>query len=177
MMDIFQVQSEIATQVAENLDITLLGSEQEAIEAISTENPDAYQAYLHGLKYFQRTGDLEENLLIAVEMFERAIGLDSTFALAYAALSRSHYHLYHLYYDHTEECISHAREAAERALELGPNLPESHLAMGRYHYTLKEYDKALEEYRIASKLRPNDSDVLGLGAVAMVLRRTPVSTG
>jgi non-specific serine/threonine protein kinase len=110
MMDIFQVQSEIATQVAEN-------------------------------------------------------------ALAYAALSRSHYHLYHLYYDHTEECISHAREAAERALELGPNLPESHLAMGRYHYTLKEYDKALEEYRIASKLRPNDSDVLGLGAVAMVLRR------
>ncbi len=160
LTNIFQVQSEIATQVARNLDITLLGSEREVIEAVPTENPEAYQAYLRGLEYFQRTGSLEEDLLKAVRMFERSIEFDSSFAPAYAALSRSHSDIYRLYYDYTEERITQARTEALRALELGPNLPESHLAMGKYHYALRDYDRAFEEFEIASRLRPNDVDVL-----------------
>jgi serine/threonine-protein kinase len=167
MMDIFQVQSEIATQVAENLDITLLGPEREAIEVIPTENPDAYQAYLRGLEYFQRIGSMrtlylafEEDALMAIEMFDRAIQLDPSFALAYAALSRSHFAPYYWYRDHTKEQLSLMRDTAARALELGPDLPESHLAMGTYYLALRDYDNALEEYSIASELHPNDADVL-----------------
>jgi non-specific serine/threonine protein kinase len=176
LMDIFQVQSEIATRVAENLDITLLGPERKAIEAIPTDNPDAYQAYLRGLEYLQRVGsmataylDFEEDAQMAITMFDRAIRLDPSFALAYAALSRSHFAPYFWFKDHTEARLSLMKDSAERALELGPNLPESHLAMGTYHLALRDYDNALEEYSMASKLRPNDADVIT--AIAYVQRR------
>jgi serine/threonine-protein kinase len=162
MTNIFQVQSEIATRVVENLDITLLGSEREIILTIPTENPDAYQAYLRGLEYKNRLVAFEEkDVLMAIEMFQRATQLDTSFAMAYAALSRSHLNLYYWYFsDHTEERLSLARDAAQRALDLEPDLPESHLAMGKYYYFQQENDKAMEEYRIANRLRPNDDDVL-----------------
>jgi serine/threonine protein kinase/tetratricopeptide (TPR) repeat protein len=160
LTNIFQVQSEIASQVAENLNITLLGSERDVIEAVPTENPAAYQAYLRGLEYFQRTGELEEDQLMAAKMFLRAIELDPSFALAYAHLSMSHFNTYFWYKDHTEARLSLVNEVAQRALELGPNLPESHIAMGKYYYALRDYNKAIEEFGIASKLRPNDADVL-----------------
>ncbi len=172
MIDIFQVQSEIASQVAENLNITLISSEQQAIEGMPTENPDAYHAYLRGLEYSKRDlkwSSTEEDYLMAVRMFERATQLDNTFALAYAKLSLSQRNLYHFCY-HPKESLEKARDAAQKALELEPDLPDAHLAMGYYYYSLKNYDSALEEIRVANQLRLNDADILE--AVAGVQRRS-----
>jgi serine/threonine-protein kinase len=160
--DIFQIQSEIAARVAQNLDITLLGSERKSVEIIHTENPDAYQAYLRGLEYRKRKTTAygsRENALMEIEMFERAIELDPSFALAYADLCMSHYTFYYWYWDHTENRLSLMKDAAWQALELEPNLPESHLAIGTYYKAVMENDKALEEFGIARRLRPNDADV------------------
>jgi len=159
--DIFAVQSDIAEQVIRQLDITLLEPERQALKAKPTENLDAYQAYLKGINYVRGVYYLEENLRLAVQMFERAVELDPKFALAFAELSRTRSFLIHYRYDLSEESKAKAKEAADQALELQPNLPEGHLALGDYYYSChREYDRALKELVIAEKGLPNDSQVL-----------------
>jgi len=175
MTDIFQVQSDIAIQVVEQLDITLLETEKRDIEAMPTANLDAYHAFLRGLEYRKRQTQrlieekMEEDVLMAVTMFERAIQLDPSFALAYAYLSRTHCDLYH-FYNHPEERLSLAKNAAQQALQLAPDLPQAHLAMGYYYYGLRDYDLALREFEIVRENRPNDDDALE--ATAYALRRS-----
>jgi TolB-like protein/Flp pilus assembly protein TadD/tRNA A-37 threonylcarbamoyl transferase component Bud32 len=159
--DIFAVQSEIAEQIISQLDITLLEPERQALKAKPTENIEAYHAFLRGIDYSNRPDFSEEDLRLAVQMLQRAVELDSSFTLAYAELSYAHSQLYHFGYDRTEECLSKAKTAVDRALELQPELPEAHLALGNYYYyCLKDYDRALEELAIAGKGLPNNSKIL-----------------
>lgn len=160
--EIFAVQADIASQIAEVLDITLLESERETLEARPTENPDAYQAYLRGLDYARRgTDSLRDDLRMGIQMLERAVALDPDFALGYAALSKAHSLTYHRGLDRTEERLSRARAAVDRALELQPGLPEAHLALGRYYYDgYRDYERALEALANVEKEHPNDSRIL-----------------
>lgn len=168
--EIFRVQSQIAEQVTRELDLTLNDSERRSLESRPTENMEAYQAYLRGIENTKREYYSEENRRLTVSMFERAVELDPAFALAWAALSLEHSYLYHLRYDVTDERQASARRAAERALELQPDLPEAHLAMGHYYYRChRDYDHALEEFSIASRELPNDSRLLG--AIGAIRRR------
>ncbi len=168
--DIFAVQSDIAEQVIRQLDITLLEPEQRALRSKPTENLDAYNAYLRGINYVRGTYYLEEDLRLAVQMFERAVELDPNFALAFAGLSNALSMLIHYRWDLTEEHKARARATADRALELQPELPEGHLALGQYYYFChREYGKALEELAIAEKSLPNDSEIPFI--MGAVLRR------
>jgi serine/threonine protein kinase/Tfp pilus assembly protein PilF len=168
--DIFHVQASVAKRVIEALDVTLLESELPILEAKPTENLDAYQAYLRGNYYRSRPDYSQENILLWVQMMQRAVELDPDFALAYAALSRAHSMMYHLGWDHTEERLSKSKAAVDRALELQPDLPQAHLALGRYYYWgFKDYDRALEELAIAEKGLPNDYSILL--ALAAIRRR------
>lgn len=158
--DIFAVQSDIAEQVIRQLDITLLESEQRALKTKPTDNLEAYQAYLKGIDYLIRPDELEENYRMAVQMFERAVKLDPNFALAFMGLSEALSMLAHYRYDLTEENNSKAKAAADRVLELQPELPEGHMALGFYYYNChKDYDRALEEMAIAEKDLPNNSRI------------------
>jgi serine/threonine protein kinase/tetratricopeptide (TPR) repeat protein len=169
MADIFEVQSVIAEQVAEALDITLLEPERRSLEDASTDNLEAYDYYLRGNDYYNR-GFAEQDLLIAVQMYENAVKLDPAFALAYAQLSKAHASIYWFYYDRTEERLIKAKEAVDKALELKPDLPEAHLALGEYYYRGHlEYDHALNEFAIAQKSQPNNSDLFAL--IGWVKRR------
>jgi serine/threonine-protein kinase len=165
--DIFAVQSDVAEKVIRQLDITLLEPERRALKAKPTENLDAYQAYLKGINYVRGVYYLEENLRLAVQMFERAVELDPNFALAFAELAGARSSLIHYELDLSEENRTKAKEAADRAFELQPNLAEGHLALGKYYYHgLKEYDKALEELAVAEKGLPNDSEIpFWIGAI------------
>jgi len=166
---IFAVQSDIAQQVTGKLEVVLLEPERKALEARPTENMDAYQAYLRGLS-FSAAGWEPEAFELAVAMFERAVELDPDFALAHALLSETHSGAYHFGYDVTEERLERAHRAATRALEIDPDLPEGHRALGYYFYWgLRDYQRALEEYSIATKALPNDSTVLA--GMAFVHRR------
>jgi len=156
--DLFAVQTEIAEAVIQQLGIALLEPEREALSSRPTQNVGAYQAYLRGLDYAGRRDPTAENWDLAVQMLERAVELDPTFADAYAELSEVHSQVYHLIIEHTPERLEKARIAVDRALELRPDLPTAHRALGYYYYWgHRDYDKALESFAMASRDLPNDS--------------------
>ncbi|MFC2141894.1 protein kinase [Acidobacteriota bacterium] len=160
--DIFAVQSDIAEQVIRELNITLLEPEQQALKAKPTDNLEAYQAYLRGIAYTNRTDRAEEGFRLEIQMYERSIELDPDFALAYVGLSEARSHLSNpsFRYDLTEDNILKAKAAADRALELQPELPEGHRALGLYYYLChQDYDRALDELSIAEKGLPNNSRI------------------
>jgi serine/threonine-protein kinase len=156
--EIFRVQADIAENVAQALDVTLLGTERQQLAAMPTDNLEAYQYYLLGSAHDLRHA-VEEDAQLAVQMYERAVELDSDFGLAYAALSRARIWLHWVYGEYVE--LAKGKDAADRALQLQADLPEAHSAMGDYlYYGHRDYEKALEEYTIARTQRPNDADVI-----------------
>ncbi len=160
MSQIFRLQSDLAERVAQALDITVLEPERRALRVRPTENMEAYDYYLRGNEYFHRS-ILENDVRIAMRMYEKAVELDPTFALAHAQLSRTHMMMYWHYYDRSEKCLEMAKQAVDRALELDPDLPEVRLALGHYYYHGHlDYDRALEQFAIAQKSRPSSSEVL-----------------
>src|SRR5262249_26946152 len=98
------------------------------------------------------------------------VRLDPSFALAWATLSRAHTAAYHWRYDFDESRLGKARECADKALALDPDLHEGHLALGYYYYQgMRDYAQAVREFQLAARGRDNDPDVLE--ATAYVLRR------
>jgi TolB-like protein/Flp pilus assembly protein TadD len=159
MEEIFAVQSDIAESIAQKLEATLTADELRYIGTPPTDNLEAYDFYARAVSYLGRPGQIEDNLLASRKMFRRAIELDPTFARAYAGLSRAardHYWMGGGSHEALEEAVS----AAERAMELQPDLPESHLALGSSFYIRRDYDRALEEFRIASQGLPSDSELM-----------------
>jgi TolB-like protein/tRNA A-37 threonylcarbamoyl transferase component Bud32/Flp pilus assembly protein TadD len=159
--DVFEVQSDIAGEVINQLGVALLEPEQATVEAQHTENMEAYQAYLRGL---DQTGHLtysEEDRMTEIEMFERAVELDPEFAEAWAELSTAHSGLINLGMDKSPARLALAKAAVDRALELDPDLPDAHLALAYYYYWgLRDYTPALEALAIAERSMPDDQDVL-----------------
>ncbi len=169
MSEVFQVQSDLAERVAEALNITLVEREQQALRSRPTENMKAYDYYLRGSQYYSRSY-LESDLRIAIKMYEKAVELDPKFALAYAQLSRCHATMYWFYYEHTSERLEMAKTAVDRALRIDSDLPEAHLALGRYYYYgHMDYSRALEQSAIVRKSQPNNSDLLSF--IGYVQRR------
>jgi serine/threonine protein kinase/Tfp pilus assembly protein PilF len=166
--DIFNVQSQIAEKVIEQLDITLLEPKRQAIQAKPTENFDAYAAYLKGKEYLKFYDESHFNL--AIEAFEQAISLDPKFAKAYSQLSQAHSGMVHFGFDKSKERDSKAWESAEKALKLAPDDPDVHIALGYYHYWVhRAYDLAEQEFAIAEKYQPNNAEILA--GRAFVVRR------
>src|SRR5256712_963183 len=166
---VFEVQSGIAQQVITALDVALVEPERQALVAKPTNNVAAYDAYLRGNEYYSR-GYEEKGFRIAVEMYQEAVRLDHGFAQAYAQLSIAHSALFWFYFDRTDGRLAQAASAAAKALQLQPDLPEAHLAMGYYHYWGHlDYDRALQEFAMVQARQPNNSDVLS--AMAFVQRR------
>jgi len=169
MSEVFHLQSDLAERVAQALDITLLEPERRALASRPTENIEAYEYYLRGNEYFHRSY-LESDFRIAIRMYEKAVELDPMFALAYAKLSEVHVRIYWKYSDRSEERLALAKQAVDRAFELTPNLPEAHLALGNYYYRGHlDHDRALEQFAIARKSQPNNSELLE--GIACVQRR------
>ena len=162
LTDVFAMQSDIAGRIAGAMNVTLLASENRALQAMPTRNFEAYEAYLRGIDYwYGRTGHTEVDGDLAVQMFQRAAELDSTFALAYAHLSIVHAWMYFNKHVPIQEHLVQAKAAVDRALELQPNLPSAHVALGYYYYWgFLDYDRALEQITIAEVELPSDPAVL-----------------
>ncbi|MEE9441877.1 MAG: protein kinase [candidate division Zixibacteria bacterium] len=166
LTDIFSVQIDIAENVAKTLNIVMHESGQDALKEIPTHNIEAYDYYLRGNDYFHRSWD-HDDILIATQMYQKAVELDPEFSLAHAMLSRGHESLFWEGYDRTEERCGKAREAASRALELQPALPEAHLAMGYiYYHCDMVYGRAIQAFAMVIQKLPNQADAYSsLGAV------------
>jgi TolB-like protein/Flp pilus assembly protein TadD/predicted Ser/Thr protein kinase len=162
LTDIFWVESEVAKAIADQLQAHLSGHEQQVIAAKPTDNPEAYDAYLRGLAYTLKAGNNTADALAAQKYLREAVRLDPKFALAWALLSyvdSSGYSSTNL--QPTVALREEARQAAETALTLQPNLGEAILAKGFYHYgCLRDYDTAVRYFEQARQLLPNNSLIL-----------------
>ncbi len=168
LADSLGLQGELASEIAAELRATLSPEEKGRVETKPTENPDAYVLYLKARGYESNPDRLFEDFKLAERLYSEAIQHDPSFALAHARLSATLARIYH-WFDPTEERKAQIKRNAEKALELKSDLGEGHLALGLYYYwTEANYDKALEEFRVASAALPNDSEI---AYVAAAIRR------
>ena len=126
---VFSIQSEIARKIAEELKVILSPDEIEKMELRPTDNLQAYQAYLRGRYYIGQPHFSLQNWNLALQNFQQAVDIDTGFALAYAELARSHARLYYLRHDLSESRLLKSRQAADKALVLGPDQPRVHLTL------------------------------------------------
>jgi TolB-like protein/Flp pilus assembly protein TadD len=159
LIDIFSVESEVAKTIADQLRAKLTGREEQVIAAKPTENVEAYDAYLRGLSYTLRTENTPANNLGAQKYFREAVRLDPKFALAWALLSYVDARGYRtLNLQPTDALREEARQAAETALTLQPNLGEALVAKGFYHFgCLSDFKTAVHYYEQARQFLPNSS--------------------
>lgn len=164
--EVFAIESDVAQNVATSLRASLTIAEKERIERIPTENLDAFDYYLQGHQYFLKTFS-ERDLRIAQRMYQKAVALDPTFALAYARLSETHSYIFWFHYDHSHERATAAREAAERARQLAPDAPEVHRAVAYYLYHCQlDYRQALAQFNFSLAAQPSDEHTwMGIAAV------------
>jgi TolB-like protein/Tfp pilus assembly protein PilF len=161
LTDIFSVESEVAKAIADQLRVKLTGQEEQVIAAKPTDNPEAYDAYLRGLAYTLKTGNTQANSLGAQRYLREAVRLDPKFALGWALLSDVDSRGYVTQaLQPTVALREEARQAAETALNLQPNLGEALLAKGYYYYAcLKDYDAAVRYFEQARQFLPNSSRI------------------
>jgi TolB-like protein/class 3 adenylate cyclase/Tfp pilus assembly protein PilF len=171
LTDILSVESEVAKAIADQLRAKLTGEEEQEIAAKPTHNPEAYDAYLRGLAYNVQTTYTPANALGAQKYLREAVRLDPKFALSWALLSIADARGYITQsLEPTVALREEARQAAETALALQPNLGEALLAAGEYYYAcLKDYDTAVRYFEQARHLLPNSSQIPAL--LASVARR------
>ena len=167
MIDIFSVESDVAQKIAASLEAKLTGREKSEIAARGTNNPEAYDAYLHALALSNRQGiqDLGE----LIKFGRRAVELDPNYAQAWVLLAVGESQKY-FYPEQTEAQLTRARTAAETAMRLAPDSAEGPAAMGVFnYYCLRNYDAALAQLQIAHERAPNDAHTLL--AIGLVKRR------
>ena len=164
LTDIFSVESDVAKSIADQLRVKLTGAEEQVIAAKPTDNIEAYDAYLRGLAYTLKPGGTSRqrgNFLGAQKYLREAVRLDPKFALSWALLSIVDARGYiTTALQPTVALREEARQAAETALTLQPNLGEAVLAKGQYHYgCLKDYSTAVRYFEQARPLLPNSSRI------------------
>src|SRR6266487_3321824 len=169
LADVFAIQSEIAKAIADQLKAKLSPQEKARVEEIPTANTEAYVYYLRANQIERNPDTLLEDYKIAEGLFVQAIELDPNFALAHARLASIHAEIFH-YYEPTETRRTRARTEAETALRLEPNLAEGRFALGQCIYWMdQDYERALEQFALASRLSPSNGDARRL--IAAIRRR------
>jgi len=156
--DIFEIQSEIAEQVIKQLDIQVLEPERNALYAKPTENLEAYDHYLRGIKQWMNAylSQDEKEYEKTFELLDKAVELDSEFTIAFTLRATIHLHMYTVGIDRSDERLQKAQQDINRALELDPDLPENQLMLARYSVlALQDYDQALQILESVQRARPN----------------------
>ena len=154
--DIFKMQDEVSQQVAARLRLKLKPMEQARLASARPTNPEAYDYYLRG-KYHAGL-QIKAEIEAAIELLERAVAIDPSFALAHAELSHEYRTKAFAFKPEEKEWEEKAFVAAEKALLLDPDLAQAHVARGLLLWTHSNHfphERAIEEYRRALSLNPN----------------------
>ena len=153
LIDVFQVETDLAQKIASSLEAKLTGSEQRAISARATENPEAHQLYLKGRFYWnKRTGN---DLKTAVDYFEKAVAADPGFAGAYAGLAQAYILLPVFGAGRPQDFLPKATVVARRAIELDETSAEGHATLGMLLLFDFKCPASEQEFRRAIELNPN----------------------
>jgi non-specific serine/threonine protein kinase len=151
LADVFAIQEEIARSIADALKVTLSQGEHEALGMPSTSDVQAYDHYLKGRKYYYQYR--RRGVELALEMFQRAIEIDPTYARAWAGVADCYCYFY-LYVARVPENIRQAEAASRRALELNPELAEAQASWGVAMSTAGRNDEAVAAFEKAIRLDP-----------------------
>jgi len=166
LTDVFAIQTDLAQKIASALQAKLSPNEKARLDRRPTQNPDAYLLFVQAHDYANRTDMFHDTSFKAEPLFEQAIKLDPNFSLAFAGLSMVESWVYHSF-DPLPSRREKARLNADEALRLQPDLPEAHLALGfSYYYGDRDYERALDEFEIARRGLPNESQAyLAIGSI------------
>jgi len=163
LTDILKVQTEVATSVAQELKLRLSEDTSAQLELGSTSNPEAYDAYLHGVQLYAQAATEQSGALARASLaeFERAVLLDSKYAQAYAQRAYGFIQVSEWEHDqaarHNE--LANALGSAERAVALAPEFGEAHLSLGKVRLALLDPAHAAPEFDRALVLSPGDARV------------------
>jgi TolB-like protein/Flp pilus assembly protein TadD len=159
LREILHVQNEVAAAVANQIRVALpvgtVGAFDWKTKSARAVNPEAYDAYLRGQLYWTNRGDIHKG----IEAYEKAIDKDPNYALAYVGLARAYALLGQVPYDDMRpvDAKPKAREAAERALELDPQLGEAHSVLANVAFSYDwNFEAAEREFQRAITLAQND---------------------
>jgi TolB-like protein/Tfp pilus assembly protein PilF len=163
--DVFAIQSDLAREIASALRAKLSPSEKERMSRPPTENGEAYLAFMQARDLQSAVDDMAK-MKQAEQLYQRALQLDPNFALACAGYSWLQSWIYHTW-DPSPARREQARALALHALDLQPDLPDGHLALGfSYYYGSNDFASALRELQIAQRGLPNTMEVfLVIGAI------------
>jgi TolB-like protein/DNA-binding winged helix-turn-helix (wHTH) protein/Tfp pilus assembly protein PilF len=172
--NVFNVEGEVAQNVAQALKVQLTSAETARIDTAPTQNAAAYDLYLQAGAHANRAYDdpvlSSTELPVAISLYRQALDKDPHFALAAAALARAHMQMYFFGPDRTNERLVEAKSAADRALTLQPKLGQAHYALGLYYYWgHRDYAAANPQLELAREALPNSATVELL--IAAVARR------
>jgi len=163
--DAFAIQTAVAEEIAGALHARLSAQQKAQIARRPTGSAEAYDLYLRALEYANRPGHQPQNLSIAERLYRQAIAVDPSFALARARLAFTRIDTFWFVAGTPNRVAEDAREEAEQALQIQPDLPEAHLALGAYRYWGRgDYEAAVQEFEIARPGVPAEAANL-IGAV------------
>jgi adenylate cyclase len=153
--DIFAVESEIATTIADKLRAKLTGSEAQAIDSRPTENRAAHELYLRGLYFWNKRNatDLEK----ALACFQQAVTQDPNYALAWSGISQVQILLPIYGGAAPVDALPKAKEAANKAILLDPSLGGPHATLGNIYTATFDFPASIREFEKAIELDPNDA--------------------
>jgi serine/threonine-protein kinase len=162
MADVFRVQGEIASKVAEAMRLTLGVADQARLVEVPTRDPLAYDAFLRAEAVFASGATSSAELRRTVAGYERAVRLDTAFADAWARLAGARALLYANGVP-TPELGRQARDAADHALRLAPTRALGHRALASYYLNVeRDPRRALSQVEAAQAATPNDATVLSV---------------
>jgi TolB-like protein/Flp pilus assembly protein TadD len=158
LTDVFEIQSEIAREIANALNARLSAGEERSLGKKLTNSTEAYDLYLRARNIHVAAGGTRVDLASAISLLERAIALDPAFAAAHATLSMVHGRIRWYGYDAAPIHLERQKAAAETAVGLDPELADAHGALAYYHYWgRRDYARALVAFGEASRLAPGDA--------------------
>jgi eukaryotic-like serine/threonine-protein kinase len=165
--DVFQVQSDIATKVAQALGGALSAGEEKRLSDKPTQNLAAYDAFLKGEEASNSMSAADPpSLRKAIGFYDQAVALDPNFAQAWARVSYAN-SLLHYNGTPSPALAERGRQAAEKAVALAPNRPEGYLALGSYERLVSvDFNRALEQLEKGLRLAPGDASLLRAAALA-----------
>jgi adenylate cyclase len=163
MTEIFELQSEVAREIAGTLKKELSPEDFQTIQRKPTENVQAYELYLQGRKYYSSYNKKDND--IAIQLFKDALEVDSNFAMAYAGLGDA-YGQKANYRDGDKEILNIALQMSEKAISLDPNSSEGYKALGLSYQFRGDVEKSLESYYKAVEINPNND--MAISNIALI---------
>ena len=152
MKDVFEIQDELARNIAEALRVTLTPQEQQELAVKPTGDLQAYDLFLRGKSYARRL--TRQDMEFALQMFENAVAIDPRFAVAHAAIANVCAQ-YHYHYDRGARWLERAGTAAQRATSLNPDAPEVAVASAWILYADSKFIQAIDKVRLVVDKKPD----------------------